>query len=134
MYVLLSWVGARIFRTYAGVVRYSSSVDLLKVAYANILTLVLALGVSLLMRWQNIELLCALSPLATVATIVVSTMLMWLMRIVVKSLYDLTNTQSQKLRVLIYGALSGGVGMAKSIRAQNPVHQSVSADSPPRGS
>ena len=121
MYVLLSWVGARIFRTYAGVVRYSSSVDLLKVAYANILTLVLALGVSLLMRWQNIELLCALSPLATVATIVVSTMLMWLMRIVVKSLYDLTNTQSQKLRVLIYGALSGGVGMAKSIRAQNPV-------------
>lgn len=121
MYVLLSWVGARIFRTYAGVVRYSSSVDLLKVAYANILTLVLALGVSLLMRWQNIELLCALSPLATVATIVVSTMLMWLMRIVVKSLYDLTNTKSQKLRVLIYGALSGGVGMAKSIRAQNPV-------------
>ena len=35
MYALLSWVGARIFRTYSGVVRYSSSVDLLRIAYRH---------------------------------------------------------------------------------------------------
>ena len=36
LFSLLSWVGARIFKTYSGVVRYSGFVDLLKVAYANL--------------------------------------------------------------------------------------------------
>ena len=31
LYSLLSWAGAKFFRTYSGVVRYSSFVDLLKV-------------------------------------------------------------------------------------------------------
>ena len=38
VYALLSFIGARAFRTYQGVVRYSSFVDLMKVAYANGLT------------------------------------------------------------------------------------------------
>ena len=46
-YALLSWVGARLFRTYAGVLRYSSTVDLIKLAYANCVTYVLALCMSL---------------------------------------------------------------------------------------
>ena len=40
LYALLSWVGVRLFKTYAGVLRYSSSVDLTKLAYANLTTLV----------------------------------------------------------------------------------------------
>ncbi|MDT3366592.1 MAG: polysaccharide biosynthesis protein, partial [Bacteroidota bacterium] len=35
LFSALSWVGARIFRTYSGVLRYSSFVDLLKLVYAN---------------------------------------------------------------------------------------------------
>ena len=34
-YAVLSWIGARLFSTYSSVVRYSSFVDLLHVAYAN---------------------------------------------------------------------------------------------------
>ena len=48
LFVLVSWIGARVFRTYLGVVRYSSFVDLLKVAYANGASLILALGVVLM--------------------------------------------------------------------------------------
>ena len=43
-YALLSWVGARIFSTYSGVVRYSSFVDLMRVAYANVVSMVVSLG------------------------------------------------------------------------------------------
>ena len=121
VYALLSWVGARIFRTYTGVVRYSSSVDLLRIANANAVTLILTLAFSSLMRWQGVELLCALTPIATVAAVVVATMLQWLLRIVVKSLYELTNLHPHTARALIYGALSGGVGLAKYINAQKPV-------------
>ena len=122
LYAVLSWVGARIFRTYTGVLRYSSFVDLLKLTYANGVSLGLALGVSFLARWEGWEMVSALSPMNTFVTFLISTLLMWGLRIVVKLIFDVTNADAQALRVLIYGALSGGIGMAKYIRTQTPVH------------
>lgn len=120
LYAILSWVGARIFKTYSGVVRYSSFIDLIKLAYANLVTMVLALAVSLIARWQGIEMLSALTPLETVAAITVATFFMWVMRVVVKTLFDVTSADGQAKRVLIYGAITGGIGVAKSIRSQQP--------------
>ena len=120
MYAALSWVGARIFRTYSGVLRYSSFVDLLKLTYANLVSLALALAVSLVFKWQGVELLSALSALSTVMVFLVSTLVMWGMRILVKLLFDTTHTDTKTQRALIYGALSGGIGIAKYIRTQNP--------------
>ena len=119
-YALLSWVGAKIFRTYSGVVRYSSLVDLQKVVYANLVTMALALGSQLLLRLFDVQKLSALSTIAIVAAFLVSTMLMWFMRIMVRTLFELTESKTQKTRVLIYGALTGGVGVAKNIRSQKP--------------
>ena len=121
LYAILSWIGARIFRTYSGVLRYSSFVDLLKVTYANMVSLALALGWSFLARWQGWELFSALSPMNTLMTFLIATFLMWALRILVKLLFDVTNADAQAMRVLIYGALSGGVGLAKYIRTQTPV-------------
>ena len=77
LYAVLSWPGARVFKTYSGVLRYSSFVDLLKLTYANLVTLALALAVSLVADWQGISLISALSPLSTVMTFLLSTLLMW---------------------------------------------------------
>ena len=120
-YGLLSWVGARVFHTYSGVLRYSSFVDLMKLVYANLLTLIFALAMSAIARWQNFEWLCALSPLGTIVAALLGTLLMWGMRIVVKLLFDAVNSNTGAMRVLIYGALTGGIGLAKSIRSQSPV-------------
>ena len=119
-YALLSWVGARIFRTYSGVVRYSSLVDLMKVAYANLVNFGLALATYWIFQWQNIEVLSAIRPLPMLASFVVATMLMWAMRLLVRTVYEQTQIQSKKTRVLIYGALTGGVGLAKNIRSEKP--------------
>ena len=119
-YSILSWVGARIFRTYSGVLRYSSFVDLLKVTYANLVTLALALAVSAFGRWQGIEGISALSLTHTLLTFLLSTLLMWGLRIMVKLLFDVANADSKAMRVLIYGALTGGIGIAKYIRMQSP--------------
>ena len=83
----LSWVGARVFKTYAGVVRYSSFVDLLKVAYANVITLILTLVCSIIFREIGIVALSAISPLETVSAIAIATLLMWAIRIIVKMIY-----------------------------------------------
>ncbi|MBR1688834.1 MAG: polysaccharide biosynthesis protein [Prevotella sp.] len=119
-YALLSWVGARMFSTYSGVVRYSSFVDLLRVAYANAVTTVLAIGLSLLTGYLGIEALSALSRTETIVTFIIATMVMWGVRIMVKTLHDVTVSDARALRVLIYGALTGGIGVAKNIRAQRP--------------
>ena len=119
-YAVLSWIGAKIFRTYSGVVRYSSMVDLMKVAYANTVTLGLALLTHWVLKWQGVNILSAISPLAIVASLVVATMLQWAMRLLVRTVFEQTEQQVKKTRVLIYGALTGGVGLAKNIRDQKP--------------
>ena len=121
LYAALSWCGARIFKTYTGVLRYSSFVDLLKLAYANLVTMALAIGASLLAKELNQPMLCALSPLRTAMALLLSTLLMWTLRVGAKLLFESVNAEMGATRVLIYGALTGGIGLAKSIRAQNPI-------------
>ena len=118
---LLSWVGSRAFRTYSGVVRYSGFVDLLKVCYANTLTFILAIASYYLFKKLGVISLTAMKPLQIFAAFVLSTMLMLVMRMLVKTLYEVTHTGAQAMRVLIYGAMTGGVAVAKSIRAQTPI-------------
>ena len=120
VYALLSFVGARIFRTYSGVLRYSSFVDLVKLTYANLVSVTLALAATLIGRWQGIEYISAISPLKTIATFLLAIAFMWALRIMVKVLFDVANADSRAQRALIYGALSGGVGMAKYIASQSP--------------
>ena len=118
MYSAISWIGARVFKTYSGVLRYSSFVDLMKLTYANGLSLVIVLLVSLVLRKLEVSMLVALEPLHTIVVFLLSTLLMWGLRVSVKFLFDATNTDSQAKRALIYGALTGGVGLAKNIRTQ----------------
>ena len=123
IFVLLSFPGFRIFHTYSGFMRFSSFVDLMRVTYCNLVSLVLVLicmwGVEQLpVKWLN-----WFMPFTTrqiVLIFIISTLLMWALRIFVKTLYDqaLSNTKAE--RTLIYGALSGGVGLAKNINSVRP--------------
>ena len=120
LYALLSLIGARVFRTYSGVVRYSSFVDLMKVAYANLLNMVIAVILSEVLQQNDLTVIAALTQTETVIAFIIATLLMWAIRVVVKSLYDVALNDKRTMRVLIYGALSGGVGLAKNIRTQRP--------------
>ena len=120
LFSLLSWISARVFHTYSGVVRYSGFVDLLKVVYANALTFVLAIGTYYLFKYLGVDSWRALKPLHIFAAFVLAAMLMLVMRMVVKTLYDVMSSDSKAERVLIYGALTGGAGVAKYIRSEKP--------------
>lgn len=121
LYVAISWIGARLFKTYLGVVRYSSFVDLIKVAYANLVSMTIVIVVSLVLEQYGVVALCAFTQTEIIITFIIATLLMWAMRVMVKTLHDVTHAESQPLtRVLIYGAMSGGIGLAKNIRTQKP--------------
>ena len=120
-YAVLSWIGARCFRTYSGVLRYSSFVDLLRVVYANGVNLAIAVVCAFIFKWQQVDYLNTLTPLHLIMAYILATALMWAMRVLVKLLFDAANASSSALRTMIYGALSGGVGLAKNVRSQRPV-------------
>jgi len=121
LYVVISWISARVFRTYSGVIRYSSFVDLMRVAYANGLSLVIALVVTYAFEHWDVRAFSALNQTETAVTFIVAMLLMWCIRIVVKNLNDVTNAEHNTMHALIYGAMTGGIGLAKNIRSQNPV-------------
>ena len=121
LYALLSWIGAFIFKTYSGVLRYSSFVDLQKIIYANLTTLALTIGCAYLTLSMDIEQLSALSPKEMIAVMALATLLMATVRVMVKQIFEATYTDTRTMPVLIYGAMSGGVGLAKNIRTQQPM-------------
>ena len=120
LYLLVSIIGVRVFHTYAGIVRYSSFVDLLKVAYANLMSLVFILVLHYAVNEVPKDILLHLGAKQIIVMFSVATLLMWGIRIMVKALFDMSVFDRRAPRALIYGAMNGGVGLAKNIRNQRP--------------
>lgn len=118
LYVAAALVSFRVFRPYRGIIRYSSFIDLLKVAYANILAFALSLTMQLLTPYMGLEIFFLFIFPMPLLTFALSTMLMWGMRMLVKEFYDLISSEGRPLRVMIYGIQDGGVALAKMIRTQ----------------
>ena len=117
-YLLFYIVGFRLFHTYAGIIRYSSFSDLQRIASAILVGCLLSI---LFNQWDGLNFL----PINFVtwdilAASILSLLVMWGIRILIKNVYDSTYHQLQAQRVFIYGVKHGGVGLAKSIRNENP--------------
>ena len=120
-YLLTNIIGVRMFHTYAGIVRYSSFVDLLKVCYANLLSFTLVWGLHYVIYEVPEDMMLHFRTREILLMFIISTSLMWAVRILVKALYDVSAYDKRASRALIYGAMNGGVGLAKNIRNQRPV-------------
>ena len=125
MFVVLSFIGTKVFYTYAGILRYSSFVDLQRVGYANTLSGAIVLTVHYWMSNFPEVFFLNISAREIVTMFLLATMLQWALRILVKNVYDVLSSSKRSIRVLIYGALSGGVGLAKNIRSQKPSRYKV---------
>ena len=100
--------------------RYSSFVDLMRVTYGNALTLVLALLAEYGMDYLPGDKFVHFNTTSICILFILATLLMWALRVFVKTLYDVAFSNTRAVRILIYGAMQGGVGLAKSIQAQRP--------------
>lgn len=117
IYLLVSAISFKLFHTYSGIIRYSSFVDLMRVGYAN----AVACAVMIVLHYQINHLPASkfvhLRTIDILGTYAVATMLMWLLRVVVKYLYDYSFKNLDLLPVFIYGVKEGGIGLAKSIKS-----------------
>ena len=125
LFVMLSSIGSKVFYTYAGILRYSSFVDLQRVGYANVLSCAIVLTVHYWMSNYPEIYFRHLSVREIVTMFALATMIQWAVRILVKNVFDVLTSSKRSIRVLIYGAMSGGVGLAKNIRSQKPARYKV---------
>ena len=126
IYMVFNLIGFKVFHTYAGVVRYSSFVDLRRVAYAMILSCFIAEIMHYPIAWLRVgiqethgsTLFVALKGRQILAMYLLAMILMWVWRVLVKTIFDVSYQREKALRTLIFGVGDGGVGLAKNIRNQ----------------
>ena len=125
MYAIPTFFGAKMFHTYSGIVRYSSFVDLTRVFYANAVSLCIAYLMHYLVLYYPGREFYHLPFRHIILMYIIATLFMWGLRVLVKTLYEVTTLDSRAIRVLIYGAMETGAALAKGIRTQSPARFNV---------
>ncbi len=115
-------IAFRVFHTYSGIFRYSSFVDLGRVALAMLLGTAIAVICYIpfhyfFPEWKH-EFLQF--PYRLAVFLLFATSFMCAARVVVKTVYDLFRVDNYSKRIFIYGAHDGGISLAKSIRNETP--------------
>lgn len=103
-----------LFRTYRGIIRYSSFVDLQRIVFSTLLGMALTIGVWFLTK--SFSFISVTGPEGALVAFGSATLLMWAERVMVKRMYDNFHTDSA-IPVAIYGTKAGGISLAKSISA-----------------
>lgn len=119
VYMCFNLIGFHVFHTYSGIIRYSSFVDLQRVAYAMALSCGIAEVAHYAIYYSDWEFV-RLQGRQIFLMYVVATILMWAMRIFVKTLYDVAFSSEKGRRTLVYGVQEGGAALAKMIRNTKP--------------
>ena len=125
LYMCCYVIGFRIFRTYSGVFRYSSFIDLQRVSSAVLLGMVLALALHTLLQNYS-DFFVHIRVRAILIWSVLSLLLMWSMRVFVKFLHDYSFASKNAEKVFIYGVKDGGIAIAKSLGNQDAAKYTLS--------
>ena len=106
----------KLLHTYSGIVRYSSFVDLQRVAVATLIgTVVFHIsGMAAFAAFPDQDTFLFPHPNTSLLLFLSSTLLLWLERVIVKRLFDSFHLDDAT-PVAIYGTKAGGVSIAKSI-------------------
>lgn len=125
IFVLFHAIGFKMFHTYDGILRYSSFVDLQRVGYAvltgAVLSYVAHFGMIQIPYFHTVYVGGADIMLASL----LSTLLLWAVRVLVKTVYDVSIDKLNARATLIYGVTKGGMGLAKQVRNDKTLKMSL---------
>ena len=126
-YLMLLCVGVHfiffaIFRTYSGIIRYSSFNDLIRVALAMGCSALAVIAVHFFTNSCPSRVFAHVQVRHILIAEAIATGLMWLLRVSIKWGYDTYFRTEGAKNVFIYGIRAGGIGLAKAIRSEKPMH------------
>lgn len=109
-------VGFKMFHTYDGILRYSSFVDLQRVGYASLVGCVLSyLGHFVMLQFDYFQNVYVGGREIALASLI-SVLLLWAVRVLVKTVYDVSIDTFNARPTIILGIDEGGMGLAKLVR------------------
>lgn len=121
IFTLFHAIGFRIFHTYDGILRYSSFIDLQKVFYAVTFGAVLsAITKNMLLSthfFPGVE----IENRNIVLGALISTLVLWAIRVIAKTIFDVSLSDYNIKHAFIYGVKEGGIGLAKQIKNSKPM-------------
>ena len=121
IFTIFHAIGFRIFHTYDGILRYSSFIDLQKVFYAVLCGTVLTLATYNALLDINYFHRLSVNYKGIVLASLLSTLLLWAVRVLVKTVFDVSLADYNIKNAFIYGINDGGIGLAKQIRNAKPM-------------
>lgn len=121
IFTLFHAIGFRIFHTYDGILRYSSFIDLQRVFYAVTFGAVLsAITKNMLLSthfFPGVE----IEYRNIVLGALISTLVLWAIRVIAKTIFDVSLSDYNIKHAFIYGVKEGGIGLAKQIKNNKPM-------------
>ena len=111
LYLVFYNIGFRLFRTYSGILRYSSFIDLRQVGFAMLLGSALSYVTHLIFGSR-----LPISGMQIFGTFIMATFILWIIRITMKIFYDVIFTRERAKRTFIFGVKNDGIAIAKHIR------------------
>jgi len=121
IFTLFHAIGFRIFHTYDGILRYSSFIDLQRVFYAVTFGAVLsAITKNMLLSthfFPGVE----IENRNIVLGALISTLVLWAIRVIAKTIFDVSLSDYNIKHAFIYGVKEGGIGLAKQIKNSKPM-------------
>ena len=116
IYAIFYAVGFKMFHTYDGILRYSSFVDLQRVGYASLVGCVLSyLGHFVMLQFNYFQNVYVGGREIALASLI-SVLLLWAVRVLVKTVYDVSIDTFNARPTVILGIDEGGIGLAKLVR------------------
>lgn len=121
IFTMFHAIGFRMFHTYDGILRYSSFVDLQKVFYA------VTVGAVLSVLTKNLLLNTQLFPGVEIQYrniilgSLISILILWAIRVITKTVFDVSLANYNIKNAFIYGVKEGGIGLAKQIKNDKPM-------------
>ncbi len=119
-------VSFRALHTFRGVIRFSSFVDLQRIAIST------AISCAFVCILHQLQLLLGVTPhilfprfRSAALIFIISTSMIWALRVFVKVLYDTIRSNNSTQNIFIYGCLQGGIALAKSVRTENPARYNL---------
>lgn len=120
IYLAVSILSFRIFRTYAGIIRHSSYIDAVKIFFSQFTSAFLLLAINNL-TWSMTDHLLYLN-IGILINAVFSFTCLFLYRVLVKQVFEnYFNNQSNKLvRSIIYGSDANAIAVANALKSEVP--------------
>lgn len=121
IFTLFHAIGFRIFHTYDGILRYSSFIDLQRVFYAVTFGAVLSALTKNMLLSTHIFPGVEIEYRNIVLGALISTLVLWAIRVIAKTIFDVSLSDYNIKHAFIYGVKEGGIGLAKQIKNSKPM-------------